>query len=192
MLSSAWRFLPDFGSCSEHDFVYVALAYDSGTSGAAGDRRSKIVQYQWDAEARTPKRFSRAPLRPSSGVERYERRRSRTGSCGNRHVGWVELSEDKMSKSLLFAAAFAAFMAGAALPSYADNLPVGIQSPSMAEIFHIPEMTTTTTKRMTRSVAGKAVKLSGGPVIAVCSLSVAPVTSTLQGIPPGPRLDCPR
>ena len=32
-----------------------------------------------------------------------------------------------MSKSLLFAAAFAAFMAGAALPSYADNLRAGIQ-----------------------------------------------------------------
>jgi hypothetical protein len=32
-----------------------------------------------------------------------------------------------MNKSLLFAAAFATFMAGTALPSYADNLPAGIQ-----------------------------------------------------------------
>ena len=46
-------FPPDFGTGPEHDFVYVALAYDSGTSGAVGDRRSRIVQYQWDAEAGT-------------------------------------------------------------------------------------------------------------------------------------------
>jgi hypothetical protein len=42
-----------FGTDAEHDFIYVALAYDSGTSGAAQDRRSRIVQYQWDAEAGT-------------------------------------------------------------------------------------------------------------------------------------------
>jgi hypothetical protein len=42
-----------FGSDAEHDFIYVAFAYDSGTSGAAQDRRSRIVQYQWDAEAGT-------------------------------------------------------------------------------------------------------------------------------------------
>ena len=44
-------FPPEFGSGPEHDFVYVAFAYDSGTSGAVEDRRSRIVQYQWDAEA---------------------------------------------------------------------------------------------------------------------------------------------
>jgi len=32
-----------------------------------------------------------------------------------------------MNKSLLLATAFATFMAGAALPSYADTLPAGIQ-----------------------------------------------------------------
>ena len=42
-----------FGSDAEHDFIYVAFAYDSGTSGAAQDRRSRIVQYQWDAEEGT-------------------------------------------------------------------------------------------------------------------------------------------
>jgi hypothetical protein len=31
----------------------VAFAYDSGQSGALEDRRSRIVQYQWDAEAGT-------------------------------------------------------------------------------------------------------------------------------------------
>ena len=46
-------FPPEFGTGPGHDFVYVALAYDSGTSGAAADRRSRIVQYQWDAEAQT-------------------------------------------------------------------------------------------------------------------------------------------
>ena len=46
-------FHPEFGTGPEHDFVYVALAYDSGTSGAEGDRRTRIVQYQWDAEAGT-------------------------------------------------------------------------------------------------------------------------------------------
>jgi hypothetical protein len=46
-------FPPAFGSDADHDFVYVAFAYDSGTSGAAEDRRSRIVQYQWDAEAGT-------------------------------------------------------------------------------------------------------------------------------------------
>lgn len=46
-------FPPAFGTGPEHDFVYVAIAYDSGTSGAAADRRARIVQYQWDAEART-------------------------------------------------------------------------------------------------------------------------------------------
>jgi hypothetical protein len=46
-------FPPAFGSDADHDFVYVAFAYDSGTSGAEEDRRSKIVQYQWDAEAGT-------------------------------------------------------------------------------------------------------------------------------------------
>jgi len=44
-------FPPAFGSDAEHDFVYVAFAYDSGSSGAVEDRRSRIVQYQWDAEA---------------------------------------------------------------------------------------------------------------------------------------------
>jgi hypothetical protein len=37
------------------------------------------------------------------------------------------ISEDKMNKSLLLVAAFAAFMAGAALPSYADNVPAEFQ-----------------------------------------------------------------
>ena len=46
-------FPPEFGTDADHDFVYVAFAYDSGTSGAVEDRRSKIVQYQWDAEAGT-------------------------------------------------------------------------------------------------------------------------------------------
>lgn len=46
-------FPPDFGTGMGHDFVYVAFAYDSGTSGAVEDRRSRIVQYQWDAEAGT-------------------------------------------------------------------------------------------------------------------------------------------
>jgi hypothetical protein len=46
-------FPTEFGTGADHDFVYVAFAYDSGTSGAAADRRSKIVQYQWDAEAGT-------------------------------------------------------------------------------------------------------------------------------------------
>jgi hypothetical protein len=46
-------FHPEFGTGTDHDLIYVALAYDSGTSGAVGDRRSKIIQYQWDAEART-------------------------------------------------------------------------------------------------------------------------------------------
>ena len=46
-------FPPGFGTDTDHDFVYVAFAYDSGTSGAAADRRSRIVQYQWDAEAGT-------------------------------------------------------------------------------------------------------------------------------------------
>ncbi len=43
-------FPTDFGTDADHDFVYVAFAYDSGTSGAVEDRRSRIVQYQWDAE----------------------------------------------------------------------------------------------------------------------------------------------
>lgn len=48
--------------------------------------------------------------------------------CGNRHViKWVGLSEDKMNKSLLLVATFATFMAGATLPSYADNLSAEIQ-----------------------------------------------------------------
>ena len=46
-------FPPAFGRDAEHDFVYVAFAYDSGSSGAVEDRRSRIVQYQWDAEAGT-------------------------------------------------------------------------------------------------------------------------------------------
>jgi hypothetical protein len=46
-------FPPAFGTGPEHDFIYVALAYDSGTSGAPADRRARIVQYQWDPEART-------------------------------------------------------------------------------------------------------------------------------------------
>lgn len=46
-------FLPEFGTGADHDFVYIALAYDSGKSGTVADRRSKIVQYQWDAEAGT-------------------------------------------------------------------------------------------------------------------------------------------
>jgi hypothetical protein len=44
-------FPPEFGTDADHDFVYIALAYDSGTSRAVAERRSKIVQYQWDAEA---------------------------------------------------------------------------------------------------------------------------------------------
>lgn len=46
-------FPPEFGTGTDHDFVYVAFAYDSGTSGAVEDRRSRIVQYQWDAETAT-------------------------------------------------------------------------------------------------------------------------------------------
>ena len=46
-------FPPAFGSDADHDFVYVAFAYDSGTSRAVADRRSRIVKYQWDAEAGT-------------------------------------------------------------------------------------------------------------------------------------------
>lgn len=46
-------FHPEFGMGTDHDFVYVAFAYDSGKSGALADKRSKIVQYQWDAESGT-------------------------------------------------------------------------------------------------------------------------------------------
>ena len=46
-------FPPEFGTDTDHDFVYVAFAYDSGASGAVEDRRSRIVQYQWVAEAGT-------------------------------------------------------------------------------------------------------------------------------------------
>ena len=46
-------FPPEFGMGTDQDFIYVAFAYDSGTSGAVKDRRSRIVQYQWDAEAST-------------------------------------------------------------------------------------------------------------------------------------------
>lgn len=44
---------PELGTGKGHDFVYVAYAYDSGASGAGKDRRSRIVQYHWDAEAGT-------------------------------------------------------------------------------------------------------------------------------------------
>ena len=44
-------FHPEFGMGTDHDFVFVAFAYDIGTSGAENDKRSRIVQYQWDAEA---------------------------------------------------------------------------------------------------------------------------------------------
>ena len=44
---------PELGMGKDKDFVYVAYTYDSGKSGAVEDRRSKIVQYQWDAEAAT-------------------------------------------------------------------------------------------------------------------------------------------
>ena len=44
---------PQLGMGKDHDFVYVASTYDSGTSGAVKDRRSHIVQYYWDAEAGT-------------------------------------------------------------------------------------------------------------------------------------------
>ncbi|HUQ36803.1 MAG TPA: hypothetical protein VM144_10560 [Aestuariivirga sp.] len=44
---------PQLGMGKGHDFVYVASTYDSGTSGAVKDRRSRIVQYYWDAEAGT-------------------------------------------------------------------------------------------------------------------------------------------
>ncbi len=44
---------PELGMGKDKDFVYVAYTYDSGTSGAVEDRRSRIVQYQWDAEAGT-------------------------------------------------------------------------------------------------------------------------------------------
>jgi hypothetical protein len=36
---------PEFGMGKDHDFVYVAISY------AAEDRRSRMVQYHWDAEA---------------------------------------------------------------------------------------------------------------------------------------------
>ena len=42
-------------------------------------------------------------------------------------IRWVGLSEDKMTKSLLLVTTFAAFMAGGALPSYADNISTEIQ-----------------------------------------------------------------
>jgi len=42
---------PQFGMGKDHDFVYVATSHDSGTSGAANSRRTRIVQYYWDAEA---------------------------------------------------------------------------------------------------------------------------------------------
>ena len=44
---------PELGMGKDHDFVYVVYTYDSGKSGAVEDRRSKIVQYHWDAEAAT-------------------------------------------------------------------------------------------------------------------------------------------
>jgi hypothetical protein len=44
---------PELGMGKDHDFVYVASTYDSGTSGAVKDQRSHIVQYYWDAEAGT-------------------------------------------------------------------------------------------------------------------------------------------
>jgi hypothetical protein len=44
---------PELGMGKDHDFVYVATTYDSGASGAVKDRRSRIVQYYWDAEAGT-------------------------------------------------------------------------------------------------------------------------------------------
>jgi hypothetical protein len=47
---------------------------------------------------------------------------------GNRYViRWVGVSEDKMNKSLLLVATFATFMAGATLPSYADNVSTEFQ-----------------------------------------------------------------
>ena len=46
-------FHPEFGMGTTHDFVYVAFAYVNGPSGALKDRRARIVQYQWDAEAAT-------------------------------------------------------------------------------------------------------------------------------------------
>ena len=57
-------FPPAFGSDADHDFVYVAFAYDSGTSGAVENRRFRIVQYQWDAEAGT----LRDPVELRSGL----------------------------------------------------------------------------------------------------------------------------
>lgn len=42
---------PQFGMGKDHDFVYVATAYDGGTSGSVKNRRTRIVQYYWDAEA---------------------------------------------------------------------------------------------------------------------------------------------
>lgn len=42
---------PELGKGTDHDFVYVAYTYDSGSSGAVEDRRSRIVQYRWDAKA---------------------------------------------------------------------------------------------------------------------------------------------
>lgn len=44
---------PELGMGKDHDFVYVAYTYGSGTSGGVKDRGSKIVQYHWDAEAGT-------------------------------------------------------------------------------------------------------------------------------------------
>ena len=44
---------PELGKGTDHDFVYVVYTYDSGMSGAVEDRRSKIVQYSWDADAGT-------------------------------------------------------------------------------------------------------------------------------------------
>lgn len=42
---------PEFGTGTDHDLVYVVYTYDSGSSGAVEDRRSKIVQYRFDAKA---------------------------------------------------------------------------------------------------------------------------------------------
>jgi hypothetical protein len=51
-----------------------------------------------------------------------------SSSGGNRYIiRRVGLSEDKMNKSLLLVTAFATFMAGATLPSYAGNVSAEIQ-----------------------------------------------------------------
>jgi PQQ-dependent dehydrogenase (s-GDH family) len=55
---------PELGSGTNHDFIYVVYTYDSGTTGVVDDRRSKIVQFTWDANSSTLKE----PIELVSGI----------------------------------------------------------------------------------------------------------------------------